>query len=978
MGTLSSVLRGWPAAVLLICALALAPAASRAADVARHFDIPAEPLGAALDEFARQADVTLLVSSSLVAHAEAAGVQGDLPVTAALGRLLGGTGLEFRQVSPSAIAIVEPPKGNASAASPGVPAAAAPGAGTQGSAAAAARRPKSGPREVLHRLAGLLSRAGRVLGAGGKGRTAPAELQATASYNNLQEVVVTGTPEVSGVRLLDASFPVSSASLQQIRLAQPSSAADLLKIVPGLWAESSGGETGANIEVAGFPSGGDAPYVTYQIEGSPVYPAPTLAFMDNSSLLRLDDTIEKIEVVQGGPSVVYSNGQMGATTNIILRHGTPAPHGDIALTLGDEGLYRLDGFYGGPLGAGWLASIGGFYRESSGIRNSQFPADEGGQLTETLFRSMESGSLLLWARQLHDKNLFITDVPVAVSPDGGTVSAFPGFDPLIGTFAGNATRGITVEELPCNVPGCAPGTISADLANGRGSDIRMLGSDLSLTLGPWTVSNRVGYTAGRMPTNALFNNFAPETLGSFIAADIAAANADPAVMAATGDAPFTTASARYVGSGAPAAASTYVASLGFWMVDKQIRAFTDDLRFSRALFAGNTATLGGYFASYSSDDTWYLGNDELMTATGNASLIDVALYTAAGAAGPVGRVTRNGILSGTFYALVDHFNGRNAAIFLSDQWRIGPWLLDAEYRAENETIDGTIESDSLVDLDANPLTFYNNGTSVANGKWLPATYDHTLGAWSAGANYEINSHMSVYGRVNQGVHFPGFDDLRTGDTESQHIENYQVGYKVQTDSIYASVDAFRRLFYGVPFPAILGNGTQVLAISGASSWGMDFQADWFPLERLALGLTGDWQHAVYTHFDSFVSGTSVFDNNGNILQRQPRLQVRFTPEYTFPTGWGELKVFATVSYVDLRYSDPENAQILPAYATLDAGLIGKLGSDLEVRVQGTNLTNTLGLTEGNSRTLTSGISTGFEMARPIFGRELQGQLRYFF
>jgi outer membrane receptor protein involved in Fe transport len=195
------------------------------------------------------------------------------------------------------------------------------------------------------------------------------------------------------------------------------------------------------------------------------------------------------------------------------------------------------------------------------------------------------------------------------------------------------------------------------------------------------------------------------------------------------------------------------------------------------------------------------------------------------------------------------------------------------------------------------------------------------------------------------------------------------------------VDAFRRLFYGVPYPAILGNGTQVLAISGASAWGLDFQADWFPLEHLSLGLTGDWQHAIYTHFSSFAETGGPpegVDNNGNILQRQPRLQVRFTPEYTLPQRWGELKAFATVSYVDLRYSDPENLQVLPPYTTLDAGVIAKVGPHLEVRVQGTNLTNELGLTEGNSRTLTAGISTGFEMARPIFGREVQGQLRYYF
>jgi outer membrane receptor protein involved in Fe transport len=985
MGTQRTVPRGWPAAVLLLgtwglglAAPATAPAAvTHAAGSPRHFDIPAEAAGAALDDFARQADVTLLFSSTLVGGLEAAGVQGNFTVTQALGRLLAGTGLGFREVSPSAIAIVETSSGRRMP-QPAAAAAAGGASDAASSALAAAARPPGSTGGVLKRIARFLTRARRALG--GSAQAPHAGARSTPSGNSIQEVVVTGTPEISGVRLLDASFPVSAASLRQIQLALPSSAADLLKIVPGIWAESSGGETGANIEVAGFPGGNDAPYVSYQIDGSPVYPAPTLSFMDNSSLFRLDDTIERVEVAQGGPSVVYSNGQIGATVNFILRHGTPAPHGDLALTLGDEGLYRFDGFYGGPLAGDWRVSIGGFYRVSNGIRDPQFPANEGGQLTETLFRPLAGGGLLFWARQLNDKNLFITDLPLAVSADGRTVSAFPGFDPLTGTFAGNATRGITVEEFPCGRAGCQPGTVTADLADGRGSDLHLIGSDLNLALGPWMMSNRMSFTDGRMPTNALFNNFAPETLGGFIAGEIAASNADPAVMAATGGLPFTSAGATWVAGGAPVSAGTPVVSLGFWIVDKQISAFTDDLRFSRALFGGNDATVGGYFASYSSDDTWYIGNNELMTATPNAQLIDVTLTTAAGAAGPSGAVTQNGILSGATFALVDRYDGRNAAVFVSDQWRIGRWLLDAEYRAENERIDGAVEGDSTVDLDANPLTLYNNGTSVANGAWSPSTYDHTLGAWSAGANYEIDSRMSVYARVNEGVHFPSFDDLRNGTPERQQIENYQVGYKAQTSSIYASIDAFHRLFFGVPFQAFLGDGTQVIATYGTSAWGLDFQADWFPLEHLSLGITGDWQHSVYTHFSSFAAlgGAPGFDNDGNILQRQPSLQLRFTPEYTLAVPWGELQVFATVSHIDRRYSDTENTQVLPPYTTLDAGVVDAIGAHLQLRLQGTNLTNALGLTEGNSRALTSGISTGLEMARPIFGREVQAQLKYLF
>ena len=72
----------------------------------------------------------------------------------------------------------------------------------------------------------------------------------TANTNDLAEVVVTGT--AAGTRKIDASFEITTTSLAEIRDASPLSSADLLKVVPGLWAESSGGPTGANIEIAGL------------------------------------------------------------------------------------------------------------------------------------------------------------------------------------------------------------------------------------------------------------------------------------------------------------------------------------------------------------------------------------------------------------------------------------------------------------------------------------------------------------------------------------------------------------------------------------------------------------------------------------------------------------------------------------------------------------------------------------------------------
>ena len=97
--------------------------------------------------------------------------------------------------------------------------------------------------------------------------------------------------------------------------------------------------------------------------------------------------------------------------------------------------------------------------------------------------------------------------------------------------------------------------------------------------------------------------------------------------------------------------------------------------------------------------------------------------------------------------------------------------------------------------------------------------------------------------------------------------------------------------------------------------------------------------------------------------------------------FGSLRFFMTYTHVGLRYGDNTNQQVLPPYYTLDAGIVSEIGDHFEVRVQGSNLTNQLGLTEGNARVAVgtgSGISNNLEMARPIFGREINVQLRYKF
>jgi outer membrane receptor protein involved in Fe transport len=978
--------------LLLIRCLALAFFGSHAyaEESLRHFDIQSQAAASALNEFARQADITLVFSSALVAKHQTPAIHGDFTVIDGLKKLLDGTGLSFNQVSASTIAISagevhgssDPPATSLDTADASV---SHDEPETKGS--------NMKHRGFLTRLVGLFAVGGGLL-AGSHGfaqtTTAPAapaspEVGATtdasaANTNTLDEIVVTGAAESKGLKKLDASFSITTASLEEIRDVNPSSSADLLKIVPGIWAESSAGASGANIELAGFPGGGDAPYVTYAINGSPVFPSSgNISFMDNSSQFRLDESVERAEVLQGGPGVVLANGQMGATANFILRQGTATPHGDIGITYGFEGMYRLDTFYSGPISQDWFFSIGGFYRDSNGIRNSQYPADDGGQITGTLTHTLDNGTIMFFARDLNDKNLFITDIPVNVSGTGSSqsVSAFPGFNPGTGTFAGSGLRSISVQETPTGAP------VTADLAKGRGANLHNFGSDLDLDLTEGiSLSNKLMFSAGEVDCYCLFNNLPPQTLSSFIAGEIATANANAAITSVAGLA--STGTAKLVSTGAALSPDSYVASLGFWIVQKQIQSFTDDLRFTFDLFEGDKLTVGGYWAAYSSDDHWWLGNNELITGNQNAQLIDLTLNNGVNVTNPAGQ------LGASFFTLVENWTGRNTALFVSDQWKINSWIFDAGYRIEQQVDHGTIENDSAVNLDDNPLNLYNKGVSVPNGTFTQGVscetsgtnecteYNHTFGSWSVGANYEITPHMSVYGRINQGVHFPGFDDLRSGTPQTQGIKNYEVGYRVQTPEFYGVVSLWHRTFTGVPFQQFTSTGENITATYGAVSTGTDFEARYEPITHLTFDLSGDWQHATYSSYDS---GTAGGDYTGLTLQRQPRLQFRITPGYEIPFDWGGLRFFATYTHVGLRYSDIANQQVLPSYYTLDAGAVAQIGHNVEIRVQGSNLTDQLGLTEGNARVQVgtgSGITDNIEMVRPIFGREVNIQLRYKF
>lgn len=606
------------------------------------------------------------------------------------------------------------------------------------------------------------------------------------------------------------------------------------------------------------------------------------------------------------------------------------------LTGGNNALRRIDVFNSGPMGNGWYYSIGGFFRETDGVRDPQFSADKGGQFSATLSKRWDSGELSFYARHTDDNNAFYTAIPLLSRNNGNDLSSFPGLNAQTGTLLGRDFRNVDLLVGPNGE------TIQRDLADGRGVNIDVFGGELNWDVGGWTVADRFNVMAGTAPTYALFTGDAPQRLGDFIAGY------------------GTAGSGRFTNGGGAVDPNQQVLEAGWWSVDKRLNSFTNDLRLSRELFAGNTLTVGAYYAKYSSADTWYLGNTMLLTAQNNARRIDVDLADGR-------QATRQGFTSTAFLNLRANYDGENIAAFVADEWELSERLrLDLGARYERQSVTGDVHDTATVDLDGNPATVYDNATSLALASTRRIDQDDEAFSWTAGLNFRLNDNNSLFARANSGVKFPGFDNLRDGQTRVQDVDQYELGLKSGASNYDLYLTAFYNTFKNSPFQAFLSNGENFTAVGDSRARGLEVEGAIRPFGGFELAGTGVWLDAKYRNYREFT---------GNQVMRQPKRQFRVTPSYYWMLPFGDLKVFATYSYIGDRFADLANSQRLPSYDMVDIGANLHVGDHWEVTASGSNVTDTLGLTEGNVR-VPGAATGGVFMGRPIAGRQYQMSVAY--
>jgi hypothetical protein len=711
----------------------------------------------------------------------------------------------------------------------------------------------------------------------------------------MDEIIVTGTADASELRKFDASFAVTTLADDDIEKFSPKSSADLLKLVPGVWSESSGGVSGANVFVRGFPGGGDAPFLTVQLNGSSFFPPPTLSFLENTTLFRLDETVLRMEALRGGPNPVFSNGQPGLTTNFILREGGEETQGFVKYSTSDYDLRRFDGYVSGKVAEDLYYMIGGYVTSSPGLRDSGFNSDEGFQLTFNLTRNLEHGKINIFHRETDDSGTWY--LPVALN--------VPGVDNEYNQIGAlNRQRRILFANNFGDPSFENPAAKTVDLGEGRGWDGGVTGGSVVFDVADgWELVDRFSYMSGDADTLGLVPQGG--------AVQIGALRADPTLD------PGAVITGPITGSvsGRPIADSEYIQQFGAWEVLKDIEAFTNDLSLTKRIDRGRV-TFGLFSASSSTDEFWSLGNHKY-------EVVQVGGEVVTGI-----ECNDPGIDSCTWnYDIDARGDATTEALYAAITYEATErWTLDFGLRSENHQVEYSVDEglDGLVTL----------GLS----------FDETETSWTAAANYLITDSVGAFARINSGSKMPYFDDFRDnrgafagGNLLIQEVDQFELGLKWVTDSLSLYGTAFRTEVDPTFFIALTGAGPADIVTQEAT--GIELDALW----NSGTGF--------YVTLNATIQDTEIQKgpNAGNETQRQPGWQLRLTPSYSFQLGNSFSTVYGTISLVDDRWGEPENVNRLDGYEKLDVGVIVSLNETFSVHVSGDNLTDEDALTESDPR-----------------------------
>ncbi|HAT31230.1 MAG TPA: TonB-dependent receptor [Janthinobacterium sp.] len=698
---------------------------------------------------------------------------------------------------------------------------------------------------------------------------------------NLEKVVVTGS--IGGRSKMKSSVSVSSMDLDAIQQNAPTSAAEALRAVPGLRSESSGGEGNANITVRGVPiSAGGSRYVQIQEDGLPVLQSGDFNFITPDSYVKIDGTLDHLEVVRGGSASTLASNAPGGIINFIGKTGTEKG-GSIGVSRGlgyDQTRYDFD--YGGPLSERTRFFIGGSYRSGEGIRKTGVNSEEGGQIRGNVTHEFDDGFIRLSFKHLDDKSPTALPVPVQVS--NGHISEIPGVDPRTASFYSPYwVRDVTLDKNN--------NAVSSNVNDGLRVKSDALGLEAQFKLGEgWTLNENFRHASNS---------------GRFIGV-FAGDNGK------VGDYIFATGPNKgqaYNGRAFSAVVfNTSIDDAGNTLSDTKL---AKTWRLNKGKL---TATAGWYNSLQKLGLTWNF-NQYLMQETGDKPAL---LQTASATPGLVGPA-----FGGCCSRAVD-MEYKLSSPYLNLGLESGPLNLDGGLRQDRQRASGTANI-------ATDATHY----AQANTQMVDYTLEHT--SYSVGGNYRLADTLAVFARASDGVAFNA-DRILFGTpldgsapVSINTVRQLEGGAKWRRGPVSAFVTFFQAKTKESNFEAT----TQTSTANSYDAKGVELETAYSAgAFRVNGGLT-------YTRAKITATAPGAEAVIGNSPRRQADVVYQIAPSYEL----GDATFGVSVIGTGKSWADDAHTIVMPAYHVLNAFFNYQLTPRAQLSLSANNLLNQIGYTE---------------------------------
>ncbi|SHE57630.1 TonB-dependent receptor [Chryseobacterium takakiae] len=768
--------------------------------------------------------------------------------------------------------------------------------------------------------------------------------------SDIEQVVITGNSKPKAK--LESSTAISTFTAKEIQKQNPISAAALLQRVPGFAVETSGGEVGNNLFSRGIPSAGAYEFVQVQEDGLPVFEDGALQFANADNFFRVDNTTGRLEALRGGSGSIFATNSPGGLINFISKEGTNNFKGIAKLETSTYGLMRTDFNLGGALIQDKLFfNVGGFYRTDDGLRNTGFKANNGGQFRMNLKYIFDKGYAKIYYKKLDDRNTFF--LPIPLNRNGNDITEFAGFDANYGTYSYNS-----ISQL--NIPQPGGGYFKRNLQDGIHPKVDAIGAELKYDLGGnFSVLNKIRYTNIDMNYTGIFPAGTPKTAAEFaLGKGITGGNYQYSLV-----------------ENGQSVNPQYVQQLGFWAIDKQMDNFVNDLQFSYKLDKG-TLTAGFYKSNWKSNQYWNWSNI-LTTATDKPqllNLVDTSLNP-----NDIGySKTYNGVTQMSFLLRDTQTQGSLNDLYANLDYNITDNLnINVGARYSRDYYNGYYVNTTSANLNNSGLTTdgvhgfatttADDNMSVLGNQYNYWKYDIDKLSYTLAANYKINSNNAVYGRFSHGFRSPNeeaYYNYFSNPNPDQPLKpvttnQIEAGYKYYTGRFAIGVIPFYSTLKNLSFTDVFSDGSSENTFADTRNYGVEIEGSAQLVNNLIdITFNGTIQNPKYTG----LGGSSVLE--GNVVRRMPRVYFNISPAVNITKSW---RTYISYNYYGKRFQDQTNEDTLPAFGEVGAGMSYQLGK-VRFAVDGTNIFNVIGITEGDPRSPSVQQSgSTVIMARPIMG-----------